>query len=99
MKRNALGKGLSALLPDPEPQAQAAEAAPLDAAIEALEPNPAQPRLYVDPIALEELASSIRESGVVQPIVVRRVGERYQIVAGERRWRAAQKVGLRRVPI
>src|SRR6266850_7812136 len=99
MKRNALGKGLSALLPDPEPQAQASSqlAAPLEASIDTLEPNPFQPRLHIDPTALEELASSIRESGIVQPILVRPLRDgRYQIIAGERRWRAAQKLGLAR---
>lgn len=102
MKRNALGKGLSALLPDPEPHAQPSpeSPAPLEVPIDALEPNPVQPRLHMDPGALAELASSIQESGMVQPILVRSVEPgRYQIIAGERRWRAAQKLGLERVPI
>jgi ParB family chromosome partitioning protein len=103
MKRNALGKGLSALLPDPEPQAPAPSspsAATVEAPIGALEPNPVQPRLHMDPTALEELATSIRESGIVQPILVRPQPDgRFQIIAGERRWRAAQKAGLPTVPI
>src|SRR5689334_5383896 len=106
MKRNALGKGLSALLPDaPEPApgaaAPAAAPAPLnEVPIGALEPNPVQPRLHMDAAALGELASSIRESGIVQPILVRPLGnERFQIIAGERRWRAAQQVGLTHVPV
>src|SRR6266481_2973377 len=90
MKRKALGKGLSALLPDPEPAA---------APLASLEPNPFQPRSALDPARLGELAASLRESGMVQPILVRRVGERYQIIAGERRWRAAQQLGLGTVPV
>src|SRR6266481_5583427 len=90
MKRKALGKGLSALLPDPEPAA---------APLASLEPNPYQPRSAMDPTRLSELSASIRESGIVQPILVRRHGERYQIIAGERRWRAAQQAGLATVPV
>ena len=94
-KRSALGKGLSALIPDtPEPQAGVTE---LD--VDRLRPNDYQPRLRVDDARLEELAQSIRAHGVIQPIVVRRVGETYEIITGERRWRAAQHAGLRRVPV
>jgi ParB family chromosome partitioning protein len=94
-KRSALGKGLSALIPDtPEPQPGVTE---LD--VDLLRPNEYQPRLRVDHARLEELAQSIRAHGVIQPIVVRRVGETYEIIAGERRWRAAQHAGLRRVPV
>jgi ParB family chromosome partitioning protein len=67
-------------------------------AIEAVERNPDQPRKRFDEIGLEELAASIREHGVVEPILVRREGTKYRIVAGERRWRAAQRAGLREVP-
>jgi ParB family chromosome partitioning protein len=100
MKRKALGKGLSALLPDPEPAA-APPAGDLagEAPVASLEPNPYQPRSAMDPARLRELAASIRESGIVQPILVRRHGERFQIIAGERRWRAAQQAGLATVPI
>jgi ParB family chromosome partitioning protein len=100
MKRKALGKGLSALLPDPDeaPGAAAPDTA-AEAAVERLEPNPFQPRSAMDPARLGELAASIRESGIVQPILVRRLGERFQIIAGERRWRAAQQAGLATVPI
>lgn len=98
MKRKALGKGLSALLPDPD-----ASSAPGDYATEVpvdrLEPNPVQPRSLIDPARLAELAASIQESGMVQPILVRRAGGRYQIIAGERRWRAAQQLGLATVPV
>jgi ParB family transcriptional regulator, chromosome partitioning protein len=95
-KRSALGKGLSALIPDaPEPSPGVTE---LD--VDVLRPNEFQPRLRVDDSHLEELAQSIRTHGVIQPIVVRRVdGGEYEIVAGERRWRAAQRAGLRRVPV
>jgi ParB family chromosome partitioning protein len=95
MKRKALGKGLSALLPEPEPSTETLAEAPTDR----LEPNPYQPRTVMRPEALAELAASIKESGILQPILVRRHGDRYQIVAGERRWRAAQALGLARVPI
>ena len=100
MKRKALGKGLSALLPDPEPAAAApAVETAAEALVTSLEPNPYQPRSSMDPARLAELAASIRESGVVQPILVRRQGAGYQIIAGERRWRAAQQAGLTTVPI
>ena len=94
MKRKALGKGLSALLPDPEPQSASAEVP-----VGQLDPNPYQPRSSISNARLEELSASIRESGIVQPILVRRQGTRYQIIAGERRWRAAQRLGLATVPI
>ena len=95
-KRPALGKGLSALIPDfPEP----VRASPVEADIDRLEPNAFQPRGYVDDARLRELAQSIRANGIIQPIVVRRLGDRFQIIAGERRWRAAKVAGLLRVPI
>src|SRR5262245_34028231 len=105
MARQSLGRGLSALLGDspavqtvetdsPGPDAPASE---LD--IDLIEPNPEQPRTRFAEEDLEELTQSIRANGVVQPIVVRRVNERYQIVAGERRWRAAQRAELRRIPV
>jgi ParB family chromosome partitioning protein len=99
MKRKALGKGLSALLPDPEPSPEDSLDVAREMPVEALDPNPHQPRTILGEPALQELERSIRESGIVQPIVVRRVGERYQIVAGERRWRAAQRAGLEKVPV
>src|SRR5262245_13172114 len=98
-RRKALGKGLSALLPEPEGTPVSAEAQAADVPIASLEPNPLQPRSAIEPARLSELAASIRESGIVQPILVRRRGERYQIIAGERRWRAAQEVGLASVPV
>jgi ParB family chromosome partitioning protein len=98
MKRKALGKGLSALLPDPEPE-ETQGSATLEVPVTALEPNPYQPRSGVEPKRLEELMASIRESGIVQPILVRSRDGRYQIIAGERRWRAAQAIGLKSVPV
>ena len=101
-RRKALGKGLSALIPDPpatEPAQAGVPASASEVPIGDLEPNPFQPRSAIDPTRLAELASSIRESGVVQPILVRPRGDGYQIIAGERRWRAAQAAGLQTVPV
>jgi ParB family transcriptional regulator, chromosome partitioning protein len=94
-KRRALGKGLSALLPEP---ALPPPGGPTEVALERLDANPYQPRSSMDPARLAELAASIRETGLVQPILVRPRGERYQIIAGERRWRAARAAGLTTIP-
>jgi len=95
-RRPALGKGLSALIPDaPEP----VRSGSLDVDIDLLSPNQQQPRLHMDDGKLEELSQSIKSNGIIQPILVRREGDRYRIIAGERRWRAAQRAGLRRVPV
>ena len=96
MPRQTLGRGLSALLGEEKPIAS--DAASLEIDIDLIEPNPEQPRTRFAEVNLEELAQSIRANGVVQPIVVRKFGGRYQIVAGERRWRAAQRAELRRIP-
>ncbi len=94
-KRPALGKGLSALIPDaPEPRIS-----PVEVDIDRLSPNDLQPRGVIDQTALEDLSRSIVANGIIQPIVVRRVGDRFQIIAGERRWRAAKLAGLLRVPV
>ena len=99
MKRQALGKGLDALLPQ---RPITSEAKPHSTLLELhlgqVRPNALQPRLAFEPGKLEELAASIKENGVIQPIVVRPVGDGYEIVAGERRWRAAQKAGLTKIP-
>jgi ParB family chromosome partitioning protein len=97
-KRPALGKGLSALIPDvPLP---AGNRTPIELDVDRLEPSEFQPRVHMDDAALEALAQSIAANGVIQPIVVRRVApDRYQIIAGERRWRAAQRAGLSVVPV
>lgn len=95
-KRPALGKGLSALIPDaPAAPAESTTDIPIDA----LTPSDFQPRVMVDDARLQELAASIRSNGVIQPIIVRRHGDRFQIIAGERRWRAAKLAGLHRVPV
>jgi ParB family chromosome partitioning protein len=94
-KRPALGKELRALIPDaPEPRATATE---VD--INRLAPNEFQPRAHPAEARLDDLAQSIKANGIIQPIIVRSVGDRFQIIAGERRWRAAMKAGLARVPV
>jgi ParB family transcriptional regulator, chromosome partitioning protein len=104
MPRNALGKGLSALIREPEPKA-APEVAAAPAGesiqqidIDLLDPSPYQPRTRFREDALEELSRSIRTTGIIQPLLVRRIGNRFQLIAGERRWRAAQRAALQRVP-
>jgi ParB family chromosome partitioning protein len=103
-QRKALGKGLSALLPIKTVPATPAATEPAQAPvnrlpIDRIEPNPMQPRTVFQPDRLQELAESIRANGVIQPMIVRRAGARFQIVAGERRWRAAQLAGLTEVPV
>jgi ParB family chromosome partitioning protein len=96
-RRPALGKGLSALIPDaPEP---AVRQGPIEIDIDLIVPNEHQPRLQMDDTKLEELSRSIKSNGIIQPILVRRTGATYQIIAGERRWRAAQRAGLMKVPV
>ena len=95
-RRSALGKGLSALIPDaPEPP----RGGVMEVDIDLLAPNERQPRVQMDDAKLEELARSIKANGVIQPILVRRTGSSYRIIAGERRWRAAQRAGLHKVPV
>jgi ParB family chromosome partitioning protein len=132
MPRNALGRGLGALIREPEPQVQASAtkpiepispqlavamptsggsaaaaapamnptsstSGPLQIDIDLIEPSPYQPRTRFREEALDELARSIQSSGIIQPLVLRQVGNRYQLIAGERRWRAAQRAGLNSV--
>jgi ParB family chromosome partitioning protein len=110
MARNALGKGLSALIREPEapvvapppiplPTPVAAQDALQQVDIDLIDPSPYQPRTRFREEPLEELSRSIRSSGIIQPLLVRRRGSRYQLIAGERRWRAAQRAGLQRVPV
>lgn len=117
MARNALGRGLGALIREPEPVPQpiqpsastgaAAAVAPahvvtggpLHVDIDLIDPSPYQPRTHFAEAALEELAQSIRVSGIIQPLVARKIGARYQLIAGERRWRASQRAQLLRVPV
>jgi ParB family transcriptional regulator, chromosome partitioning protein len=118
MSRNALGRGLGALIrelgpkSDPEPAQphptsasgtaaaparDAVQARPLEIDIDLIEPSPYQPRTRFREEALDELARSIKTSGIIQPLVLRPIGNRYQLIAGERRWRAAQRAGLNKV--
>src|ERR1700722_7269294 len=120
MPRNALGRGLSALIREPEAQPQTPQTPPVPAGagaaaavapalappdgllqvdIDLIDPSPYQPRTRFREEALEELSRSIQATGIVQPLVVRRVGPPFQLIAGERRWRAAQRAGLSRVPV
>jgi ParB family transcriptional regulator, chromosome partitioning protein len=114
MPRNALGRGLGALIREPEPQVPVPQTAPAVGAvtppsreimsagpqqidIDLIDPSPYQPRTRFREEALEELARSIKASGIIQPLVVRPIGGRLQLIAGERRWRAAQRAGLTKV--
>lgn len=104
-RKTGLGKGLGALIPDAtvwqgerqagaQPQVGVAEV-PVDT----ITPNPRQPRVTMDRVALQELADSIREHGLIQPLIVTQSANGYQLIAGERRWRAAQLAGLATVPV
>jgi ParB family transcriptional regulator, chromosome partitioning protein len=114
MTRNALGRGLGALIREPEPQVapppapaavgtvaapsrETMSAGPQQIDIDLIDPSPYQPRTRFREEALEELARSIKASGIIQPLVVRPIAGRFQLIAGERRWRAAQRAGLTKV--
>jgi len=107
MARKALGRGLEALLPQAAPKPSAPkhndEAPPVGAVVEVdidrVRPNPRQPREHFKESALDSMAASLRERGMLQPLVVRQQGDDFQIIAGERRWRAAQRAGWHRVPV
>jgi ParB family chromosome partitioning protein len=95
-KRTGLGKGLGALLPEITRE----ESKNLFyCGIEEIIPNRSQPRKHFDPSRLQELAESIKEKGVLEPLIVRRIDQGYELIVGERRWRAAQKAGLKEVPV
>ena len=105
--RNVLGRGLGALIPAPKPEPQKPAAAPQEAGppreffrcpIELIKPSGEQPRKQLDPARLQELAESIKNQGLIQPLVLRKEGDHYVLIAGERRWRAAQAAGLHEVP-
>ncbi|WP_164019222.1 ParB/RepB/Spo0J family partition protein [Pyxidicoccus trucidator] len=105
MQKRALGRGLSALIPQaaPAPAGKAAEQAALKAGvlklpIESIHRDKEQPRQHFDEVKLKELSDSIKAQGVLQPILVRKDGDGYRIIAGERRWRASQAAGLKEVP-
>jgi ParB family chromosome partitioning protein len=97
MKRKALGKGLKAFLPEELGILKEERYADLD--IDQLKPNPLQPRLKFNPESMEELAQSIKSSGLIQPLIVAPEGDGFKIIVGERRWRAAQKIGLKKIPV
>lgn len=105
--RKALGKGLSSLLPSraatpvapPPPVAPAEPPIVNRLPIDQIEPNPNQPRTVFDPARLQELAASIQANGIIQPLIVRKIGDKYHLIAGERRWRASRLAGLQEVPI
>jgi ParB family chromosome partitioning protein len=98
--RKALGRGLSTLIPQKQPPPQTApqQSGALSLPLDQIQPNPLQPRRVFDHERLSELAQSIRENGVIQPVIVRRSGDAYQLIAGERRWRAAKLAMLSHVP-
>jgi ParB family chromosome partitioning protein len=95
LKRPALGRGLTSLMSQMAPEDDNQRELPLGSMV----PNRAQPRTHFDEAALAELAESLKQHGMVQPIVVRKVGNQFEIIAGERRWRAARKAGLAMVPV
>ena len=96
LRRPALGRGLGALIPGGSP---AERKGVMNLGIEEIRPNRGQPRRHFDEVLIEELAESIRSKGVLLPLIVRRESEGYVLVAGERRWRAAQRAGLRELPV
>jgi len=95
VKKTGLGKGMGALLSVVEDERGSYFSCP----IEEIKPSKSQPRKTFSNEKLEELAASIREKGIIQPLVVRNKGDHYELIAGERRWRAAQRAGLREVPV
>ena len=96
-KRPALGRGLESLIPGSSDTAL--RASPMEVDIELIVPSRFQPRGRADAANLDELAASIRSTGLIQPVIVRKVDRGYQLIAGERRWRAAQKAGLHKIPV
>jgi len=99
VNRKALGKGINALIPDFEMGVPEAEpSAANDLLVDEISPNRLQPRSYFDDTKLEELVTSIEEHGVLQPVVVQKADSGYELIAGERRWRASKKLGLKKIP-
>ncbi len=98
MSKRGLGRGLSALIPSASQESHAGETV-TELPVDQISPNPGQPRTDIDDDRVEELADSIRKVGVLQPVIVRPHGDRYQIIAGERRWRASRLAGLERIPV
>ena len=98
-QKKGLGKGLGALIPQAQPAPDVRKRSFLLVGIEEIRPNPWQPRKKVGTAAIDQLAESIREHGIIQPLVVKPTENGYELIAGERRWRAAQKAGLHEVPV
>lgn len=98
MSKRGLGRGLSALIPSAAQESNAGQDIN-ELPVELVTPNPDQPRTDIDEDKVEELADSIRKVGVLQPVIVRPLGDRYQIIAGERRWRASRLAGLEKIPV
>lgn len=97
MKRRALGKGIKAFIPEEYGILKEEKFADVD--VDQLKPNPLQPRLRIDQQSIDELAQSIKVSGILQPVIVVPEEGYYKIITGERRWRAAQKLGLKKIPV
>jgi ParB family chromosome partitioning protein len=97
--KKVLGRGLGALIPQKAEAPAHASAGLAQIPIDQIQPNPYQPRRTFNEASIDELARSVREHGIVQPLVVTRAGDRYKLIAGERRFRAAQKAGLTTVPV
>src|SRR5262247_876897 len=99
-RQHGLGRGLGALLSSPGPasSSDASTQAPVELLIDSISPNPQQPRKDFNDKALQDLSASLSQSGVLQPVVVRRLGDGYQLIVGERRWRAAKLAGLTKIP-
>ncbi|MBU0547633.1 MAG: ParB/RepB/Spo0J family partition protein [Candidatus Omnitrophica bacterium] len=98
MERRALGKGLSALIPEKIVEGEKHKEEIVYVQTGQIKPNPFQPREDFDQVSIEELAQSIKEKGVIQPLLVRRRGDNYELIAGERRFRAANMLGLKEIP-
>jgi len=98
VSKRGLGRGLSALIPSASQESQAGQEV-TELPVDMITPNPDQPRTDIDEDRVEELADSIKKVGVLQPVIVRPLGEKYQIIAGERRWRASRQAGLERIPV
>lgn len=99
VQRKALGKGLGALIPDLPEKPEGRPEGMILVDLDEIRPNPLQPRRSFNQEKIEELAGSIRENGILQPLIVKKAREGFELIAGERRWRAAQKAGLAKVPI
>ena len=97
MSKKALGKGLGAFIPEEFSILKDERFAEVD--LEDVKPNPFQPRMKFDDQTIDELAQSIKETGIVQPVIVAPEEDHYKIIVGERRWRAAQRAGLRKIPV